>query len=135
MASTPLPAGSSPYVGAYGGSTPIGSGGYADHYKAYSPAGGAGGGSQHAYSPTGLNNPYQSPAYSPTTPNYVQNYGGTASVPGITQHMTASSPYGGPSQNNVPAVNLNIRSPAQVDMPSASNAYGASYGAGSQLYG
>ena len=49
--------------------------------------------------------------------------------------MTASSPYGGPSQNNVPAVNLNIRSPAQVDMPSASNAYGASYGAGSQLYG
>lgn len=72
-----IAAGSSPYVTGYaGGTTPIGSGGYAD-FKSYSPAGAAGGSSNHAYSPTGINNQFQSPAYSPTTPNYATNYGGS----------------------------------------------------------
>ena len=77
-----LAAGSSPYLAGYAGNTPIGSGNYAD-FKAYSPAGAAGGsGSNHAaYSPTGVNNNFTSPAYSPTTPNYVTSYGGASSVP------------------------------------------------------
>lgn len=72
--------GSSPYVAGYNGSTPIGSGGYTDHFRPYSPAQ-AGGGSHNAYSPTALNNPSQSPAYSPTQPNYVSNYGGSSNIP------------------------------------------------------
>ena len=59
MVGTPggIAVGTSPYVAGYNGATPIGSSGYADFGRAYSPAG-AGAGSQHAYSPTSLNNLY-----------------------------------------------------------------------------
>ena len=111
--------GSSPYVSGYAGGTPIGSGGYTDHFKAYSPAGAAGGGSHHAYSPTNLNNTYQSPAYSPTTPNYVTNYG---SGGGPIQQQTNTYAYGGPSSNAQPMIMPNISSPSQARVSSNSGA-------------
>lgn len=101
MVNTPgIAPGSSPYVSGYNGGTPIATSSYMDNFRSYSPAGAAGGGSNHAYSPTGLNIPYQSPAYSPTTPNYA------------IQQQTNTYAYGGPSANAQPTIMPTISSPS-----------------------